>query len=155
MKKRYLLYLILPVMGLAIAGVASAQGWFHFGMFGMGTANNATPEQMAQQQQTMFQKEADLLGVGIDDVKNAWAQGKTLEELAKEHNITTEQLKQKMTDQRKQQMTDYLKTLVDQGVITQAQADQRMQFMEEHMGQMTKMMGKHGKGFGGFGCLSM
>ena len=138
MKKKIFSYAVLPVMAFALLGVsqASAHGWF-----GMGSS--ATPEQTAQRQNDMFQQQANLLGASVDEVKNAWAQGKTMQQLATEKGISAEQLQQKMQDAAKAKMKEHLQTLVSQGVITQAQADQRQTFMEQKM-QNGKFGGKHG-----------
>lgn len=138
MKKKYLSYALVPALALTIFGASQASAHFGFGFM-----NNATPEQVAQMQTDMFQKQAELLGVSVDDVKNAWAQGKTLQELAAEKGISQEQLQQKVREQRTTQMKSHLQILVDKGVITQAQADQRLQVMEQRA-----MSGKAGKGFG-------
>lgn len=147
MKKKYVAYVILPVMGLALlgAGTASAHGWLGGGI---GMMNNLTPDQIAQKQQTKFTTEASLLGISVDDLKNAWAQGKTLAQIAKDHGITQTQLKQKIADLKKQELSDYLKASVDQGVITQAQADQRLTFMQQHLTNA-----KSAKGLWGMGML--
>ncbi len=141
-KTKILMYAALPIIGLGILGygTASAAGW---GM-GMGRMD---PEQFVSAQQSKFQAEAELLGVSVDEVKNAWANGKTLLEIAKEKGVTQEQLQVKMKEVRLKQMKDSLQTLVDKGVITQAQADQRLKFMESNMGNGKKagrgMMGRH------------
>jgi len=144
MKKKYLVLAIIPVIALVILGtnIASAHGWFGFQGLGM-MASSATPDQIAQNQQTQFQNIATLLGINVDKVKDGWAQGKTISQIAQNNGITGDQLKQKMTDAKNQQLKDYLKTLVDKGVITQAQADQRLQFMQQHT-----QKGKMGKGWG-------
>lgn len=148
------MYALLPAFSLALitGGVASAHG-----MFGFGGLGNLTPDQIATNQQTMFQKHADLLGVSVDEVKNAWAEGKSMQQLATEKGISTDQLMQKMHDQRKQEMRNVLSTLVQKGVITQAQADKRAELIDQMptssfrgkgmmMGGKGMMMG--GKGFG-------
>jgi len=122
-------------LSLLGAGVASAHGLFGFG-------SQATPEQIAQAQTNRFTQEASLLGISVDDVKNAWAKGETLQQLATEHGITTGQLQQKLKDAALQRMKDNLQTLVTQGVITQAQADARLQFMQ------TQSQNNSSKGFG-------
>jgi len=142
MKKKYLAYAILPVMGLALLSAGTASANSLFGGFGM--MNSATPEQIVQNMQNQFNKEASLLGITVEDVKNAWAEGKTLQQIAQEHGITQDELKQKIADAQKQQLSDYLKNLVDNGVITQAQADKRLQFLQSQ----TQKMGKHGHGYG-------
>jgi hypothetical protein len=157
MKKKYLVYALVPAfaVALAVGGAALARGMFGFGM------SNLTPEQIASNQNNMFQREANLLGVSVDEVKNAWAAGKTFQQLATEKGITAAQLQQKMIDQRKQDVKNYLSTLVSQGVITQAQADQRSQFIDQMSSSTSKFrrvgpktFGRHGMGMGmgmGFG----
>lgn len=140
MKKKLLLYAALPVLGLGFLGLNMSSAHGLFSGFGL----NLTPDQIATRQQDMFQKEADLLGISVDDVKNGWADGKTLLQIAQDHGITKEQLQQKMKDAQLQQMETQLQTLVDKGVITQAQADKRMQVIEQQFAT-----GNYGKGFFG------
>lgn len=136
MNKKILYYAAGPVMALALLGATTVSA---HGMYGFGQQD---PAAAAQRQQDMFTQEATLLGVSVDDVKNAWAKGESFQQLAQEKGITQDQLQQKMADVRKQQMADQLKALVDKGVITQAQADSRLQFMQQ------QKMSKTGKGFG-------
>ena len=147
-KTKILMYAALPIIGLGILGygTASAAGW------GMGVGmGKLDPEQFASAQLSKFQAEASLLGVSVDEVKNAWAEGKTLIEIAKEKGVTQEQLQVKMKELRLSQMKESLQALVGKGIITQAQADQRLKFMESNVGKGKKagrgMMGKH-MGFG-------
>lgn len=133
--KQYIPYaLIVPVVVLAAAGasIASAHGWFM----------QLSPEDVALHHEQMFTQKAELLGVSVEEVKNAWAQGKTLAELAREKGISEEQLKERMHSAHKAKMQQHLKALVDQGVITQTQADQRLAVMEERMQEAPL----HGKG---------
>ncbi len=124
MKYSKALYAFLPLFAFSLlgAGVASAHGMFGYGMFG----SNATPDQIVTRQTTMFQDQATLLGISVNDVKSGWAQGKSIVEIAKDHNITSTQLQQKMKDAHTVQLKAQLKTLVDKGIISQAQADQRV-----------------------------
>lgn len=114
------------ILGLAFLGVNVASACGYGGWFG--SFVNADPEKIASIQQTMFEKQAQMLGISVDEVKNAWAEGKTISQLAKEKGITAEQLQEKMQNARKEQMKSYLQTLVDKGIITQVQADKRLQF---------------------------
>ncbi len=129
MRKKYAAAVLFTALGLSVVGVsaASAHGWGFLG------GKEATPAEVAQQQTTMFQREADILGISVDKVKDAWAQGKTLSELAKENNITEDQLQTKLQEQRTAELKARLQTLVEQKVITQAQADQRLKVMEERV----------------------
>jgi hypothetical protein len=139
MKKTWI-YVLVPV--LALSGVMAASLASAHGFWGLGS--NLTPQQIADNQQTRFQKEADLLGISVDDVKNAWAKGESLQQLASDHGITNAQLQQKLLDARQQQLKDRLQTLVSQGVITQAQADQRLQFLQDNQNSLGGMMGRRG-----------
>src|SRR6185369_5881715 len=99
---------------------------------------------VASRQTTMFQNEAQLLGINVDEVKVGWAEGKTLIQIAEAHGITSDQLKQKMKDAQMNQIKSQLATLVSKGVITQAQADSRLSVMHKFMEQGK---GRLGKGF--------
>lgn len=130
MSKKLLVYAALPVLGLGLlgmTGVASAHG---FGGFGFGMFGNATPDQIASRQDTMFQQQASLLGISVDDVKAAWAKGVSFTQLAQDHGITQDQLKQRTKDASLAQLKANLQALVDRGVITQTQADARLAFMQ-------------------------
>jgi len=142
MKKKFITYAILPVLGLAfLVGPASASamgfGWF-------GGFDKADSDVIATRMQNMFQNKATLLGISVDEVKNCWAQGKNIWQCAEEHGITKEQLQQKMKDARAQQLKAQIQTLVDKGVITQAQADQRLQWMQNKI-QHTKKDQRFGR----------
>lgn len=121
MTKKYLTYLALPAVGiLLLGGTALAHGW---------GGGNATPEQITARYQQQFSSEATMLGLSVDDVKQAWASGKSLQQLATDHGISAADLQKKMADARAAKLKAELQTLVTQGVITQAQADQRLTFM--------------------------
>lgn len=139
-----LVYAFLPaVLGLGIVSVkaVSAHGF-------MGGWGAVSPDELATKHQTMFQEQADILGISVDDVKNAWADGKTLMELAQEKGITQEQLQTKMQELRNSQMKSQLQTLVDKGIITQAQADKRLATMQNKLSQGGHRMGRGFRGMG-------
>lgn len=145
-KKKLALFALAPLLGLGLlgAGTASAYGWSFL--------NSANPEEIASRQQAMFENQAKILGISADQYKTYWAEGKNLREIASELGISDEQLQTNMKNAGRQQMKTHMQALVDKGVITQAQADNRLEFMEtrinSHMGgRMGGMMG----GFGGFG----
>lgn len=137
------------IAGVALAAASGSAVFAHGRGFGLGSS--ATPEEIAQQQTERFQEQASLLDISVDDVKNAWAEGQTLEELANAKGITDEQLQEKMQVARQIEMAARLKTLVEKGVITQAQADQRAKVMEERMASGEGM----GKGMGGMRGMGM
>lgn len=139
MNKKYI-YAAIPAVSIALAAAlpAAAHGPMGMGFFGKGS-----PEQFATTQQTRFTEEANLLGVSVDVVKEAWAQGKNLFALATERGITKEQLQEKMKTLRTTQMKEHMQTLVSKGVITQAQADSRLKVMETATGKMKQGKGMH------------
>lgn len=103
-----------------------------------------TADEIATRQNAQFQREAELLGLSVDVIKAGWAEGKNIAAIAAEHGITQDQLKQKIKDAETAEMKAHMQALVDKGVITQAQADQRLAAMQ------TKLAGKrqHGPGMG-------
>lgn len=136
--KKILTYSLLTagLIGTLGVGAASAQGWFGFG-------HDATPEEIAQKQEVMFQKKADFLGISVDEVKDAWAEGKNFREIAEEHGITPEQIQERTQEARElkqDNMEAHLQALIDDGIITQEQADQKIQRIQDKFkdGQMRK-----------------
>jgi len=147
MKKTTTTFIALAVIsaGIAGAGIASAHG-----MFGPGPSA-LTPEEQAQHQQTMFEHKAELLGVSSDTVKQAWAEGKTLSDIAEEQGISEEELRSRLQDAHKQRRTEHMNTMIEQGVITQEQADQHLEVMAERMsegGGPRDFKNRSHKGFG-------
>ena len=143
MKKKYLTYAIIPALGLGLLGVSSV---YAHGMFwGVG---NLSPEDLVTRQQAMFQQQADLLGITLDQYREKWADGKTLKEIAAELGITQEQLVERAKKAQQDRLSAQLKILVDKGVITQAQADRRLQFMAQQLKNGRKFHRGFHHGFG-------
>ncbi len=137
----------IPVLGLGLlsgGAAVSAAGFL---------GSEATPQEIATRQQTMFDKQASLLGISVDKVKDAWAAGKTLQELAAENGITEAQLQEKLVAERTAAMKAQIQALVDQGIVTQAQADQRLAYMAANPGKAKGMMGPGGRGRGHHGMM--
>ncbi len=146
MRKKVLIYALLPAIGFSffVANAAFAHG--NWGWFGMST--NIDPDEIATRQEQMFANEAQILGISVAELKEGWAQGKTMAQIAEDKGITNEQLKEKIKNAMTEQMKTYLKTLVDKGVITQAQADKRLAYLSS---QPTGK--KMGRGFGWHGLV--
>jgi len=139
MNKTKLLKYSVPALALAL--LISAGSMEAFG----GMNKNMTPDEVATVHTQMFAQQATLIGVSVDEVKTAWANGTSFKELAKQKGITEEVLKTKMQEAHKAQMKAHLQTLVSKGVITQAQADARIATMEK---MKAENKGKKGKGHG-------
>ncbi len=129
MKIKKLVYVSVPALvlvGVLGAGAASAHGLFE----GLGGFGALSPDDLASRHQAMFQQKASLLGIGVEEMKNAWAEGKTLQQISQDKGISQEDLQKRVQEAKIQQMKTQLQTLVDKGVITQAQADKRLQAMQ-------------------------
>ena len=153
MNKKYKRASLLGVLGLTAISVASVSAMGFGQMMG---GNTLTPDEIATRQTAVFQEQASLIGASVDEVKTAWAAGKDFKTLASEKGITADQLKAKMDAERLSQMKAHMQTLVTKGVITQAQADSRITFMEKQAttknGKKGMRGGRHGDGMmGGFG----
>ncbi len=150
MKYRWVAYALVPTavgVGLLGATLVSARG---FGGFGFG-ASDLTPTQIATRQQTVFQNEATTLGISVDAVKAGWAKGESFQQIAQDNGISQTDLEAKLKAAAQANLKSHLQTLVDQGVITQAQADQRLQFMQTKMQNAATNSNKMGRRFRGFG----
>ncbi len=144
-KKTLLKTALIPSIGMAILSITSASAM----MFG---PTNISADELATRQASMFQQQAEIIGVSVDEVKAAWASGKDLKTLASEKGISMDTIKQKMETKRLEAQKATLATLVQKGVITQAQADQRIATMNQKAASGKKGEGRHGmRGFGIFG----
>ena len=145
MKKHTIALALIPVLALTLftASPAAAHGLNHwFGGFGMMGIKAPTPDELATTHQTMFQQQSQILGLSVDEIKNAWAEGKTMQQLAKEKGITQEQINTRMQELLTAELKTQLQTLVDKGIITQAQADKRLQVMQTQLSKKPQKMNK-------------
>ena len=100
---------------------------------GINSQNSATMKGRGLYRGNQLQFAAQSLGLSQEDLQAQLNSGKTLNTILQEKGMTLDQFHQKMEEQ----MKAYLQTLVSQGQITQAQADQRIQFMEQRQDNCT------------------
>ncbi|MBP9732697.1 MAG: hypothetical protein KBD29_04550 [Candidatus Magasanikbacteria bacterium] len=147
--KKSIKYAVIPAIAFALlgAGVVSAQemgtgeknrGGGHRG--GFFAFNNMDPEEFASHQSDMFANQAELTGISVDEIKNAWAEGKKVNELLTEKGIDPETIRAKMKVQHEEKMKEQMQTLVTKGIITQEQADKRIEFMKNHVPEVKEKM---------------
>jgi len=142
--KNYLKYtLAISLLGLAVASGASAF-WGGGGLRG----GNLDPTQFAQK----LEQKAQLLGIPVAQMTQYWAEGKTIKEIADVIGLSQEELQEKMKANHTAMIQERMQALVDGGVITQEQADQKMQFMQDKMAN--KGFGRGGMGAHKGDCLN-
>jgi hypothetical protein len=149
MKNKFIVYAVVPVVlsvGLIGANAAAAHNMFR-------PASNLSPDEIVSFQQNIFTKESQILGISEAELKADWALGKTFNQIIQDRKLDKTQIEQRMKDAQAVQMKAQLQTLVDKGVITEAQADSRLAAMQSKMGSVKGVKGKRGGmgHMGGFG----
>src|SRR3989338_5000560 len=139
MKHKIAYYTFVPVLALSLLGIRAASA--HGSGFGM-----RTPEEISARGQSMFDHQAQMLGISVDEVKDAWSQGKTMHDIVKEKKISKTDIEARMKTAHTDQLKAQLEALVDKGVITQAQADTRLTSMQARMEEAGNGKGRM-KGF--------
>lgn len=129
------------VFGIAAAPTAFAHG------FGFGPRAALPPAEVAQRQATVFAEQAKVLGVDVDVVKDGWADGESLHEIAREQGITPSQLAERMRLAKRTRLAAQLDALVANGVVTRAQADKRLQRLDALIAKRDAKVGRHHFGY--------
>ena len=132
MKKIYILSAIV-LFAVATAGIASAG----FVKFNHGPRCFEQKINDSDGFKQMIERKAEILGIDASEIQSKLDEGKSMKEIMEESGITQET----MFAKRKEYMESYLEKLVSEGKMTQDQADQRL----EKIDQMPH------KGFRGFG----
>jgi hypothetical protein len=121
----------VPGFGWGCGGYGM-MGYGGYGMMGSGW----------NMHQTMWQAAAKALGLTTDQLAAEFQAGKTLSQVAKEHNVEMATLQKALTDAQKAALD---KAVAD-GWLTQQQAD----LMADHMDDMWQAFGDSGFGPGGW-----
>lgn len=131
---------LIAATGLVFAASAAGPGFsgsdFSYGMM----------QKRGFNRQPAFQFKADALGLTVEQLKQELDSGKNFLDIAKEKGITPEQFHEKMEAQMKIRFDEMVKA----GTITQAEADQRIKFMEERQ-QNCPMFNSDASSTPGFG----
>jgi len=147
MHKKFLISIVLPVLvfGTLIANSAEAKG---LGFCGRGFSK-INLDDWAQRTEKMFENWAKILGISVEKVKNYWAEGKTPKEMMEAESISKEDIQKRMQGMRLEELKNQLQKLVEKGIITQEQADKRLEWIKKQSeNQMEKKFFKRGwKGF--------
>lgn len=151
MKVKYLLYGMIPALLLGV-GISSAAAHSMFGWWGQ-----ADPATMAVEQTQRFEQQAKVLGISVEQVKEYWTKGMSPRDIIEELDLDETEIQTRMRENRQTNMKEHIQALVDQGVITQAQADARLEFMSSHEPNLGESKGMFGQRQGqrvnkGMGC---
>ena len=116
--------LTLALVVLASVGLVAASS-----VFAQSSDNTQNTEKCrcGDRHQLRLDMKADILGVDIEEIQAMREAGKTFPEILDELGIDREEMKEKMQAARQA----HIDQLVADGVITQEQADQRLERMAE------------------------
>ena len=136
--KKILLYSLLAVgvVGLVGASAVSAQGFFH------NRGMNSEGGEAKGGYENMLQAKADVLGLDVEDLKAAKEKGQTFQEIAENQGLSIDELraqmqekKQELRAQKIQGMKARLAQLVADEKITQEQANEKLEWLENSEGK--------------------
>lgn len=155
--KSKITFVLIAVVAILAIGVAAAlaqdngnQPWSPGGMMGgrgmMGMSSQMTGSQMMGNEgmSLMFGTIAKALGIDQQTLVSELQSGKTLTQLAQEKGVDLATISTALQNA----MADHMKALVNSGVLTQAQADAHLGFMQSHWDDMPMFNGQ------GFGMMS-
>lgn len=138
--KKIFTYGIVPALAVVFLGagtVSAAQNMIsenftetHRGGRGLGMGVIKTPQEFVERQTQLFVHQSEITGIPVEEIAGAWAEGKKLETLLKKRELIILWCKKKCAHMERPQMKERLQALVDAGVITQAQAETRLEFMK-------------------------
>lgn len=94
---------------------------------------NVDPEIYSQQLQSKFEYWSQISGIDINKIKNYWAQGKTFREMSVLEKVDLNKVQEKNREYRLSQLRTNLQELVNKGIITQEQANQRLEFYRKKL----------------------
>lgn len=120
--KRFLvLTFALGAAGLLTAGAVFAHGSLgsKAGTAGLGFARPG--------HEAMFENKADILGLNTDELQSKLESGKTFMDIAEEQGIDPDDIHESM----KERMSEFLDEKVQNGYLTQEEADARLEWMDE------------------------
>ncbi|HHE40449.1 MAG TPA: hypothetical protein ENL10_02990 [Candidatus Cloacimonetes bacterium] len=135
--KKVLLGSLIGIAAFTLVGgaVALANSGNDFGLFGG--------------HKQMFENKADILGITAEELETQ-LEGNSFAELLDKQGVTHEEFREQMHTGMQASMTEKLQQMVDDGILTEEQMQEKLEFMEQRHaeGGGPHMMGK---GIGGRG----
>ncbi len=144
---KYKKYLVIPVLAFSLVGVNSALAQKNTLSSGRGKTSLTTKQMKTKR----LEQQAEILRISADDLKARLSQGKTIQEIASDLNITSADLRLRFIAAQINRLKTHLETQVKKGNLTQAQADTKLKNAEQKMstkdtkafGQKFTKIGKH------------
>lgn len=116
--KKKILYVLIPVLAFSFLTGGSALA------FGGSCLSGDEAITRAEQ---MFANRAGWLGLSVDKIKSYWADGKSLKDIADAEGLDLEVIREKIITEKRAHMAEQLQAMVEAGVITQDQANRRLE----------------------------
>lgn len=122
--KHYMSKRNISAFALIIGGALTIGGLSVVSAHGGGFFKNLTS---GEGKEIMLEKKAEFFGLSVDELKTKISDGQNLRTIADEQGITQEQMFQHKLDTKK----ELIQALVQEGTLTQEQADQKIERMEK------------------------
>lgn len=144
MNKTTLIYTLALVGVIAVVGVSTTLG-YGFLKNGSGFKGHGIKSEKS------LEDKAEFFGLSVDELQSRLDEGKTFQDIIEEQGLDKDELLAEFKEQKKARMEAYLNELVEDGELTQEEADERLsQFQEKFdnkdgfIGKMHKKGGKRG-----------
>jgi len=112
----------------------------------LGVATDELKARLESRRLEMLAQKAEILGLSADELKAKLDSGMRFHEIAEEQGIAPEQMQAKMREQARQMLNNRLNQAVENGTMTQEQAQKRFQRFDDKDAQSKnrKMPGMQG-----------
>ena len=133
MKKTYIMTAAVIIAATFVGVAAASVG--HLGFFGRDFVDKPVGGH-----QVMLEKKAEILGLDVEALQAKLNEGQTMQEIFESQGITKEDFMLKNQEQMHERMEERLNLLVEEGRITQEQANEKLKKMMEMQEKMTERM---------------
>lgn len=138
--------IITSFLSLAILAAIGINSAYAHGWWGGNKHFSSDSKEVAEKQVQRFQHQADMLEVGVDKVKQYWVQGMNMRDMAQDMGIDHKEMQNRMQQEKQEHRQDKIDTLVEEGVITQEQADSRLETDLTHSKKKSRHQSQRGHG---------
>ncbi len=112
----------ITLIGSGIVYAQGPQSWFW--------AQEIAEDSIVKHQEILEHK-AQIMGISTEEMQENWQENKRFGKFAEDYGLDREEIMEKMAEARRNNLQERLKALIESGVISQEQADQRMEAMQD------------------------